>query len=193
MRPVGLTNPHTDERPFAVVQLRQDDLASTLFNMVGFQTNVRWREQDRVFRMIPGLIDAEFVRFGQMHRNTFINAAALLHSTMQFRGRDDLFFAGQIMGVEGYIGCAATGWVAGVNAARRFFGESPLTLPRETMLGALCHYITSPAREGGEVQPMKANFGLMPPLEPSVRRKRDRYRAYATRALEALDQWMIDL
>jgi methylenetetrahydrofolate--tRNA-(uracil-5-)-methyltransferase len=189
LRPVGLTNPHNGQRPFAVVQLRQDDLAGTLFNMVGFQTNLRWGEQDRVFRMIPGLAQAEFVRYGQMHRNIFINAPTLLEATMQFRARADLFFAGQITGVEGYVGNTATGWVAGVNAARLLRGQSPLALPVVTVAGALCHYITH--ANPGDFQPMKANFGLMPPLLPPVRRKRERYRAYADRSLRVLDDWMV--
>jgi methylenetetrahydrofolate--tRNA-(uracil-5-)-methyltransferase len=188
MRPVGLTDPCTGQRPFAVVQLRQDNIAATLFNMVGFQTNLRWGEQDRVFRMIPGLAETEFVRYGQMHRNTFINAPLFLTSTMQFRSREDLFFAGQITGVEGYIGNAATGWVAGVNAARLLQGQVLLILPRETMLGALCHYVTH--AEAKTFQPMKANFGLMPPLSPPVRRKRERYQAYADRSLGALENWI---
>jgi methylenetetrahydrofolate--tRNA-(uracil-5-)-methyltransferase len=188
LRPVGWTDPHTGERPCAVVQLRQDNLASTLYNMVGFQTNLRWSEQDRVFRLIPGLERAEFVRYGQMHRNTFINAPALLQPTMQLRSRDDLFFAGQITGVEGYVGSAATGWVAGFNAARLLRGEPLGILPRETMLGALCHYVTHTGFE--DFQPMKANFGLMRPLTPPVRRKRDRYRAYADRALDQLERWL---
>jgi methylenetetrahydrofolate--tRNA-(uracil-5-)-methyltransferase len=187
LRPVGLRDPNTGERPRAVVQLRQDNLASTLYNIVGFQTNLRWSEQDRVFRLIPGLDQAEFVRYGQMHRNTFINAPALLQPTMQLRSRDDLFFAGQITGVEGYVGSAATGWVAGHNAARLLRGETLRVLPPETMLGALCHYVTHADRES--FQPMKANYGLMPPLTPPVRRKRDRYRAYADRALERLVHW----
>jgi methylenetetrahydrofolate--tRNA-(uracil-5-)-methyltransferase len=188
LRPVGLVNPRTRARPFAVVQLRQDNLASTLYNMVGFQTNLRWAEQDRVFRMIPGLELAEFVRYGQMHRNTFINAPALLRPTMQFRSRDDLFFAGQITGVEGYVGSAATGWVAGVNATRLLTKEPLVVLPRETMLGSLCQYVTS--AEQKSFQPMKANFGLMVPLVPPIRRKRERYQAYADRALRVLECWI---
>jgi methylenetetrahydrofolate--tRNA-(uracil-5-)-methyltransferase len=188
LRPVGLTDPTTGVRPCAVVQLRQDNLASTLYNMVGFQTNLRWSEQDRVFRLIPGLAQAEFVRYGQMHRNTFINAPALLQPTMQLRSRANLFFAGQITGVEGYVGSAATGWVAGFNAARLLRGEPLGIFPRETMLGALCHYVTHTDLEG--FQPMKANYGLMPTLTPPVRRKRDRYRAYADRALENLERWI---
>jgi methylenetetrahydrofolate--tRNA-(uracil-5-)-methyltransferase len=191
LRPVGLVNPHTRARPFAVVQLRQDNLASTLYNMVGFQTNLRWAEQDRVFRTIPGLESAEFVRYGQMHRNTFINAPALLRPTMQFRSRDDLFFAGQITGVEGYVGSAASGWVAGFNAARLLKNEPLVVLPRETMLGSLCRYVTS--AEQKSFQPMKANFGLMSPLVPPVRRKRERYQAYADRSLGVLEQWVEDV
>ena len=185
LRPIGLKDPQTGRRPFAVVQLRQDDLASTVYNMVGFQTNLRWSEQDRVFRLIPGLADADFVRFGQMHRNTFINGPELLSPTMQFRERSSLFFAGQITGSEGYLGSTATGWVAGVNAARLLLGDEPLALARETMIGALCHYVTH--AESPRFQPMKANFGLLPPLSPPVREKRNRYRAYADRALSALE------
>ena len=191
LRPIGLTNPHSGQRPFAVVQLRQDNLTATLYNIVGFQTNLRWGEQDRVLRMIPGLAQAEFVRYGQMHRNTFINSPTLLRPTMQFRGRTDLFFAGQIAGVEGYIGNTATGWVAGVNAARLLRGMEPVVLPQETMMGALCHYVTH--AEPGGFQPMKANFGLMPPLSPPVRRKRERYRAYAERSLRVLGDWGLDI
>ncbi len=186
LRPVGLIDPRTGKRPYAVVQLRQDNLAGTLYNMVGFQTNLKFPEQRRVFRMIPGLEHAEFARYGQMHRNTFIYAPELLRPTLQFHNRDDLFFAGQITGVEGYVGNIATGLLAGVNAARLLRGMPPVTLPRETMLGALCHYIThaSPA----DFQPMKANFGILPPLTGRRRRsKRERAQAYARRALEALE------
>jgi methylenetetrahydrofolate--tRNA-(uracil-5-)-methyltransferase len=159
-----------------------------MYNMVGFQTNLRWGEQERVFRMIPGLAQAEFIRLGQMHRNTFINAPTLLEPTMQFRKRSNLFFAGQIAGVEGYIGNAATGWVAGVNAARFLQGQPLLVLPPETMLGASCYYITHV--DAKEFQPMKANFGLMLPLSPPVRSKKDRYRAYAERAIRMLHDWL---
>lgn len=184
MRPVGLLDPRTNRRPYAVLQLRQDNLAGTLYNMVGFQTNLRWGEQQRVFRLIPGLEEAEFVRYGMMHRNTFINAPALLRPTMQWRGRDDLFFAGQITGVEGYVGNAGTGLLAGINAARLLQGREPLSLPPTTMLGALCHYVTH--AEPRDFQPMKANFGLMPPLAQPVRNKRRRYEAYSRRALADL-------
>jgi len=193
LKPVGLTDPRTGRRPHAVVQLRQDNQAATLYNMVGFQTNLRWGEQERVFRLIPGLEQAEFVRYGQMHRNTFINAPRYLWPTMQFRGRDDLFFAGQITGTEGYIGSVASGLVAGLNAARLADGgpdggAESLAFPPVTMIGALCRYVA--AADPENFQPMKANFGLLPPLEPPVRNKRQRYGAYARRALEALEAYM---
>lgn len=186
MRPVGLTDPRTGKRPYAVVQLRQDNLAGTLYNLVGFQTNLKFPEQRRVFRLIPGLENAEFARYGQMHRNTFIYAPALLRPTLQFHNQDDLFFAGQITGVEGYAGNIATGLLAGINAARRAHGQDLLILPPTTMLGALCHYVTHAS--AADFQPMKANFGILPPLETTKKLgKRDRYGAYARRALEALE------
>ncbi len=188
LRPVGLTDPRTGKRPYAVVQLRQDNLAGTLYNMVGFQTNLKFGEQKRVFRLIPGLENAEFARFGQMHRNTFIFSPALLLPTLQFRTRPDLFFAGQITGVEGYVGNIATGLLAGWNAARFLQGKQPLVLPRETMLGALCHYITHASE--ADFQPMKANYGILPPLPRRIRNKRERYAAYAQRARTALDEFL---
>ena len=188
LRPVGLTDPRTGKRPYAVVQLRQDNLAGTLYNMVGFQTNLKFGEQKRVFRLIPGLENAEFARFGQMHRNTFIFSPALLLPTLQFRTRPDLFFAGQITGVEGYVGNIATGLLAGWNAARFLQGKQPLVLPRETMLGALCHYITHASE--ADFQPMKANYGILPPLPRRIRNKRERYAAYAQRARAALDKFL---
>ncbi|HPV07476.1 MAG: methylenetetrahydrofolate--tRNA-(uracil(54)-C(5))-methyltransferase (FADH(2)-oxidizing) TrmFO [Aggregatilineales bacterium] len=188
LRPVGLIDPRTGRRPYAVVQLRQDNVAGTLYNLVGFQTNLRWPEQRRVLRMIPGLEEAEFVRLGQMHRNTFLNSPTLLRRTMQYRGRDDLFFAGQITGVEGYVGNAGTGLLAGVNAARLLKGQPLWELPETTMLGALAHYVVHADPE--HFQPMKANFGLLPPLDPPVRNKRERYAAYAARALDALERFL---
>jgi methylenetetrahydrofolate--tRNA-(uracil-5-)-methyltransferase len=155
--------------------------------MVGFQTNLKWPEQRRVFRMIPGLQNAEFLRYGQMHRNTYINAPALLEPTMQFRGRPDLFFAGQITGAEGYVGNIATGLVAGVNAARLLRGKPPLVFPVTTMIGALCDYLAR--ADPRDFQPMKANFGLLPPLERPVRDKRARALAYARRALSDLERF----
>jgi methylenetetrahydrofolate--tRNA-(uracil-5-)-methyltransferase len=185
LRPVGLVDPRAGHRPYAVVQLRQDNLAGTLYNLVGFQTNLRWGEQRRVFRMIPGLEKAEFMRYGMMHRNTYINSPILLEPTMQWHSRPDLFYAGQITGVEGYVGNAATGLLAGLNAARLLQGEPPVILPKTTMLGALCHYVTH--AEPKDFQPMKANFGLMPLFEQKIRNKQARYRAYAERALRDLD------
>jgi methylenetetrahydrofolate--tRNA-(uracil-5-)-methyltransferase len=182
MRPVGLKDPQTGRRPYAVVQLRQDNLAGSLYNLVGFQTNLKYPEQKRVFRLIPGLENAEFMRYGQMHRNTFIASPKLLRPTLQHITRDDLFFAGQITGVEGYMGNIATGLLAGINAARLHQHEEPITLPQTTMLGALCHYVTHADLK--DFQPMKANFGILPPLETSSKiGKRERGKAYAERAL----------
>jgi methylenetetrahydrofolate--tRNA-(uracil-5-)-methyltransferase len=192
LRPVGLRDPRTGQRPYAVVQLRRENAAGTMYNLVGFQTNLTWPEQERVFRMIPGLAHAEFLRHGVMHRNTFINAPHLLEPTLQFRSRPDLFFAGQLAGVEGYLGSAATGWLAGFNIARVVRGQAAVALPETTMLGALCKYISS--AEPKTFQPMKANFGLLPPLEMSRRNKRARYAEYAARALtrlkKASQQWV---
>ena len=189
MRPVGLDDPRTGRRPYAVLQLRQDNLAGTLYNLVGFQTNLKFTEQKRIFRMIPGLENAQFERYGQMHRNTFINSPALLDSTLQFRTRADLFFAGQITGVEGYVGNIATGLLAGLNAARQHRGEPLLDLPPTTMLGALCHYVTH--ADAADFQPMKANFGILSALagmEKSGRRARAG--AYAERALADLNAYL---
>ncbi len=183
MRPVGLIDPRTGKRPYAVVQLRQDNLAGSLYNIVGFQTNLRWGEQKRVLRLIPGLENAEFLRYGMMHRNTYINAPQLLQPTLQFRSRADLFFAGQITGVEGYVGNVGTGLLAGLNAARLLNGQHPVILPTSTMLGALCHYVTH--AEAKDFQPMKANFGLLPPPQQAMG-KSDRYHWYSDRALTAL-------
>jgi methylenetetrahydrofolate--tRNA-(uracil-5-)-methyltransferase len=187
MRPVGLKDPRTGKRPYAVVQLRQDNVAGSLYNLVGFQTNLKYPEQKRVLRMIPGLETAEFLRYGQMHRNTFLASPRLLRPTLQHIQREDLFFAGQITGVEGYMGNIATGLLAGINAARMYHREEPVTLPRTTMLGALCHYITH--AELKDFQPMKANFGILPPLEETGTvpvGKRERGRLYAERSLADL-------
>lgn len=181
MRPVGLRDPRTGHRPHAVVQLRRDNLAGSLYNIVGFQTNLKWGDQERVLRLIPGLQNAEFVRMGQMHRNTFINAPTLLEPTMAYKGRSDLFFGGQITGVEGYAGNMATGLLAAVNLARVLNGGAPFVLPQTSMLGALAHYVTH--AEPKNFQPMKANFGIMPDLADRPKGKRDRYSAYADRAL----------
>jgi len=186
MRPVGLRHGRPGRPPYAVLQLRQDNLAGTLYNLVGCQTNLTYAEQQRVFRMIPGLEQAEFVRYGQMHRNTYLLAPRLLKSTLQWCERDDLFLAGQITGVEGYVGNIATGFLAGLNAARLINGEPPIVLPQSTMIGALCHYITHAAPD--EFQPMKANFGLLPPSTLKTRDKRLRKQQMVDRALNDLDQ-----
>jgi methylenetetrahydrofolate--tRNA-(uracil-5-)-methyltransferase len=186
LRPVGLVDPRTGRQPYAVVQLRQDNLAGSLYNMVGFQTNLRWSEQKRVFGMIPGLEQAEFVRFGQMHRNTFLASPALLEPTMQFRRRRDLFFAGQLTGTEGYVGSTMSGLVAGLNAALLCRGEAPLVLPPTTMSGALCAYVAHGSAE--HFQPMKANLGLLPDLAQHPRHKRQRHEALVRRALEDLEK-----
>jgi methylenetetrahydrofolate--tRNA-(uracil-5-)-methyltransferase len=189
MRPVGLKDPKTGKRPYAVVQLRQDNLAGSLYNLVGFQTNLKFQEQKRVFRQIPGLENAEFERFGQMHRNTFIHSPALLRSTLQYISREDLFFAGQITGVEGYVGNIATGLLAGWNASRVIQGKEPLELPQTTMIGALCYYVTNAKPE--DFQPMKANFGLLPPLVDGKQRgKKERAKAYAERSALELSKYL---
>jgi methylenetetrahydrofolate--tRNA-(uracil-5-)-methyltransferase len=191
MRPVGLIDSKTGKRPFAVVQLRQDNLVGSLYNMVGFQTNLRFSEQKRVLQTIPGLENAHFERFGQMHRNTYIFSPGVLRASMQSTFRDDLFFAGQITGVEGYIGNIATGLLAGINIARSHQNMALLELPPETMLGALCNYITRASPK--DFQPMKANLGLLPPLmSDSAKRigRRERGKLYAERAKEALIKYL---
>ena len=184
MRPIGLIDPRSGRRPYAVVQLRQDNAAGSLYNIVGFQTNMKWGVQEEVLRLIPGLEKAEFVRLGQMHRNTFINSPRLLKPTLQFKNRDTLLFAGQITGVEGYMGNAATGMLAGLNAARLVESKEPLIFPPETMLGALCHYITQ--AEAKTFQPMKAAFGILPALDNPPRDKRLRAQMMVQRAQDAL-------
>lgn len=188
LRPVGLRNPVTGANARAVVQLRQDNLAGTLYNMVGFQTNLTYAEQNRVFRMIPGLQNAQFSRYGQMHRNTFIASPLLLHATLQSLPRPDLFFAGQITGVEGYMGNIASGWLAGVNAARWLSGQDLIEFPATTMLGALFHYITHASLQ--DFQPVKAIFGLMPGLEQKVIGRRMRASAYRNRAEQDFSAFM---
>jgi methylenetetrahydrofolate--tRNA-(uracil-5-)-methyltransferase len=184
MKPVGLVNPRTGQRPYAVVQLRQDNAAATLFNIVGFQTHLKWGEQARVFRMIPGLENAEFVRYGVMHRNTYINSPTALLPTYQTKRRDTLFFAGQITGVEGYVESAAAGLLAGLNAGRLVRGLPPVVLPPTTAMGSLAHYITH--TDSDNFQPMNATFGLMPPLSERIRDKRERAQKMADRALTEL-------
>jgi len=184
MKPVGLVNPHTGKLPHAVVQLRQDNAAGTLFNLVGFQTHLKWGEQKRVLSLIPGLENAEFVRYGVMHRNTFINSPKLLKPTYQFKGRDNLFFAGQMTGVEGYVESAAAGLIAGINAAKLAKGEELITLPVETVIGSMAYYITE--ADPSHFQPMNANFGLLPALGKKIRNKKEKNEALANRALETL-------
>jgi len=182
LRPTGLIDPRTGRRPHAVVQLRRENLLGTAYNLVGFQTNLRYGEQVRVFRLIPGLEHASFLRYGQMHRNTFLRSPALLEPSFGYRGRSDLFFAGQLTGTEGYVGSIGSGWLAGVNLGRHLLGQESLVAPATTMLGALSRYVSraDPAR----FQPMKANFGLLPPLvSPAPRGKRARRAAVVARAL----------
>ncbi|QIL46574.1 methylenetetrahydrofolate--tRNA-(uracil(54)-C(5))-methyltransferase (FADH(2)-oxidizing) TrmFO [Vagococcus coleopterorum] len=183
LKPVGLEDPKTDKRPYAVIQLRQDNAAASLFNIVGFQTHLKWGEQKRIIQMIPGLENAEIVRYGVMHRNTFMNSPELLEPTYQSRKRSDLFFAGQMTGVEGYVESAASGMVAGMNAARMAKGEELMTFPRETAVGSMAYYITH--TEGKHFQPMNANFGIFPELPERIKDKKERYTAIADRALEA--------
>ena len=188
MKPVGLTDPHTGKRPYAVVQLRKENREGTLWNLVGFQTNLRWGEQKRVFSMIPGLEHAEFVRYGVMHRNSFLDSPRLLDPTYALRKEPRIRFAGQMTGVEGYMESAGSGILAGLNTVRAVNGEPPLILPRETMLGALTAYITDPYQEN--LQPMGANMGILPMPAERFRGKdgkQRKYQAYADRALAALD------
>lgn len=186
LKPVGLEDPKTGKRPYAVIQLRQDNAAASLYNLVGFQTHLKWGEQKRVFRMIPGLENAEFVRYGVMHRNSFMNSPELLLPTYQSKKRADLFFAGQMTGVEGYVESAASGLLAGINAARLAKEKDPLVFPRETALGSMAYYITH--AEGKHFQPMNANFGLFPELPIRIKDKKERYQTLADRALTALDK-----
>ena len=206
MKPVGLPDPRTGRIPYAVVQLRQDTLAGDHFSLVGFQTQLKWGEQARVLRMIPGLKDAEFVRFGMVHRNTYINGPTILLPTWQTRTRADLFFAGQVSGVEGYVESAASGLLAGMNAARQARGQETMQAPRETAIGALAYYVSH--AEARYYQPSNITFGIMPPLQtqfvgrtlptadrrlPKPSKKDQRKEALATRALHALDEWKASL
>lgn len=186
LKPVGLVSPHTGRQPYAVVQLRRDNKEGTLYNMVGFQTRLKWPEQRRVFRLIPGLEQAEFARYGAMHRNTFINSPQLLHPTLEWKNDEGLFFAGQITGVEGYVESAAAGLIAGINAYCRLTGGEPLVFPEETALGALLRYIST--ADPRYFQPMNVNFGLLPPL-PQKAPKRKRKELMAQRSLESLSSF----
>ena len=182
MKPVGLVDPNTGHRPWACVQLRRENSKGTMFNLVGFQTNLKFGEQKRVFSMIPGLENAEFVRYGVMHRNSFLNSPKLLNADFSLKKTPNIFFAGQITGVEGYMESAASGIMAGINAVRRAEGREPLVLSEYNMIGALSQYISDESVTN--FQPMGANFGILPPIEPKIRDKRERYMALAQRALE---------
>ncbi len=185
MKPVGLVDPKTNHRPWACVQLRRENDKGSLFNLVGFQTNLKFGEQKRVFSMIPGLENAEFVRYGVMHRNSFINSPTLLNSNFSFKSKPNLFFAGQITGVEGYMESADSGIIAGINAVRLYEGKKPFVPDSFTMTGALCNYISDSSVKN--FQPMGANFGILPPIEPKIKDKKERYTALADRALASLN------
>ncbi|WP_077211512.1 FADH(2)-oxidizing methylenetetrahydrofolate--tRNA-(uracil(54)-C(5))-methyltransferase TrmFO [Bacillus dakarensis] len=188
MKPVGLEDPKTGKRPFAVVQLRQDDAAGTLYNIVGFQTHLKWGPQKEVIKLIPGLENAEIVRYGVMHRNTFINSPKVLRATYQFQNKPDLLFAGQMTGVEGYVESAASGLIAGINATRLAEGMEPIEFPAETAMGSMAKYITS--TNAKSFQPMNANFGLFPELPVKVKGKKERAEQHASRALETIQKFV---
>ena len=188
LKPVGLTDPHTGRRPWAVVQLRSENRQGSLYNLVGFQTNLKFPEQKRVFSMIPGLEQAEFVRYGVMHRNTFLDSPRLLESDLSLKKRPEIYVAGQITGVEGYVESAASGILAGHNLARRLRGEQPLQLPLDCMLGALVHYISDPSVS--DFQPMGANMGILPPWQERVKDKAKRYELIANRGLDSLRAYL---
>ena len=184
LKPVGFTDPRTNSRPYAIVQLRQDNTSGTLYNMVGFQTNLKFGEQKRVFSLIPGLENAEFVKYGVMHRNTFINSPELLDNTYNLKSNSNIYFAGQITGVEGYVESIASGLVAGLNAVAKFNNTEKITFSNETVIGALSSYIST---ENTKFQPMNANFGILPPLEEKIKDKIQRYTKMAERALKSLE------
>ena len=188
MKPVGLEDPKTGERPYAVVQLRQDDAAGTLYNIVGFQTHLKWGAQKEVIRLIPGLENVDIVRYGVMHRNTFINSPDVLSETYALKGRDGLYFAGQMTGVEGYGESAASGLLAGINVAHKLQDKAEVIFPRETMIGSMAYYI-SHAKNEKNFQPMNANFGLLPALENRIKDKKERYETLAHRALSYLEHY----
>lgn len=188
LKPVGLIDPRTGKQPYGVVQLRQDNKGGTLYNIVGFQTHLKWSEQKRVFSMIPGLENAEFVRYGVMHRNTFINSPRVLKPTLQFRGNDNLFFAGQLTGVEGYVESASSGLIAGINMARVYKGMEPLIFPDTTSHGALCHYISDCTIKN--FQPMNVNFGIFPQPINKIKNKKEKCCYFAERALRDMDMFI---
>lgn len=185
LKPVGFTDPRTGKRPYAIVQLRQDDAKGTIFNLVGFQTNLKFGEQKRVFRLIPGLEKAEFVKYGVMHRNTYINSSILLDNTYNLKKNSNIFFAGQITGVEGYVESISSGLIAGINAVNKVNQVEKFTLPKETMSGALASYIST---ENAKFQPMNANFGILPELPEKIRDKKEKYGKLADRAIEYIKQ-----
>ena len=185
LKPVGFTDPRTGKRPYALVQLRQDDTEGNIFNLVGFQTNLKYGEQKRVFSMIPGLENAEFVKYGVMHRNTFIDSSHLLTNTYKMKNIKNLYFAGQITGVEGYVESISSGLMAGINAANEFYGKEEFSLPIETMTGALANYISTPNEK---FQPMNANFGIVPGLEKRIKDKKEKYTILADRGLNKLKE-----
>ncbi|UBH23271.1 FADH(2)-oxidizing methylenetetrahydrofolate--tRNA-(uracil(54)-C(5))-methyltransferase TrmFO [Macrococcus armenti] len=191
MKPVGLEDPKTGKRPYAVVQLRQDDAAGTLYNIVGFQTHLKWGAQKEILKLIPGLENVEVVRYGVMHRNTFINSPTNLQQTYQFKGNDNLFLAGQMTGVEGYVESAASGLVAGINMAKLIEGKPVITFPENTVIGAMAYYITHTSSKN--FQPMNANFGLLPSLDKRIKDKKERYEALAVRALDTLEHFKVTL
>ena len=191
LKPVGLRDPKTGHRPWAVVQLRKENIEGSLYNMVGFQTNLKFPEQKRVFGMIPALKNAEFVRYGVMHRNTFIDSPRVLNSDFSLKEYPNIFFAGQITGVEGYMESASSGIIAGINVIRKLQGKKSLDLPKETMIGSLCNYISDKWIK--DFQPMGANFGILPPIEPHIRDKKERYLAFAKRSIESIKNIITDL
>ena len=185
LKPVGFTDPRTGNRPYAIIQLRQDNAEGTLYNMVGFQTNLKFGAQKRVFSLIPGLENAEFIKYGVMHRNTFINSPELLDNTYNLKQNKDIYFAGQITGVEGYVESIASGLVAGINASRQYINQEKITFPKETVIGALSEYIST---ENKNFQPMNANFGILPALEEKMRDKQKRYEKLANISLEKINE-----
>lgn len=191
MKPVGINNPADNKRPYAVVQMRRDNLAGTMFNLVGFQTHLKWGEQKRVFGMIPGLENAEFLRYGVMHRNTYINSPEVLLNTTQLKDNENIMIAGQLSGVEGYVESAAAGLVSGINASRMSMGKDPIVPPRETAVGSLLHYISH--ADKGDFQPMNVTFGLLPELPERIRDKKRKKQLFAQRALTAIRQWTYDV
>ena len=184
LKPVGFTDKRTDKRPYAIVQLRQDNTEATLFNMVGFQTNLKYGEQKRIFSMIPGLENASFVKYGVMHRNTYINSGNLLDNTYNLKKNKNIFFAGQITGVEGYVESISSGFIAGVNATNKFLDKEKISYPKETVIGSLANYISNPRED---FEPMNANFGILPELPNKIKDKKERYLQIAKRSLDILN------